>query len=381
MKKNDIILFAKGIGNSDFYRIPSIIKTASNVLVCACDERYFTNADNPNKINKIIRRSFDNGMTWGKVQTVVAETGESQSDSSAAIDPAMVFNPNDNSILMLYSHTPAKVGLYNSIASVGGDENGVEIPTSYLMLTKSYDDGLTWSKSICLNSQIKDKNWGFIGAGPGVGVYVPKGDTGRIIFPIYYGMSDKQPSLMACAIYSDDNGLTWRKGQPVVCYQPNQFEKNRMKSDDMQFTEGQIVNNGDGAIDYYLRNHNPVKRIARVRSFDGGETWGQVEFMQDMPQPICQVSAIDFCRDGKNCIAVLNPADENQRINGTLRLSEDGGKTFSYKYLVKEGQFIYSSLVYIEETDEIGIAYEPDWQSIMFCKIGVSEIKKNAYVG
>ena len=80
-------IFSKESGRAGNYRIPSIVKTKSGVLVACADERFFTGRDNPNRIDKVVRRSLDNGLTWEDQIVVVEEVGESMKDASAAIDP------------------------------------------------------------------------------------------------------------------------------------------------------------------------------------------------------------------------------------------------------------------------------------------------------
>lgn len=118
-------LFGPGIGGpADNYRIPSMVVTNSGTIVACADARYFTGNDNPNRIDKVVRRSTDSGETWGEFILAVKEHGESKEESSAAIDPSMVYVPEINRIYMFYCYTPAGVGILNCVRSVGEDENG-----------------------------------------------------------------------------------------------------------------------------------------------------------------------------------------------------------------------------------------------------------------
>lgn len=370
-----ICLFSPGMNGQGYYRIPSVVRTRKGTLICAGDERIYSNADNPNRINKVLRRSLDGGQSWGPLLTAVRESGESQNTSSAAIDPALVVNEANGEILMIYCHTPPGIGLYNSIRSVGGLSDGKEIPTSYLMLTKSRDDGLTWTEPVCLNDAVKDPSWGFIGAGPGCGICIRAGKyAGRIVFPIYYSGNIRQPSLMACVIYSDDVGDTWTCGQSVLRYGEDQMTDGVMRSDEMQITECQVVEHGEGILHLYMRNHAACRRIARATSTDGGESWSDFRFLDDMPQPICQLSAIRFRYRDRVCVAIVNPSSGTAREHGTVRLSLDDGITFPYSLCFCPGPFLYNASVYLPETEEIGIAYEPTWDSINFVKLKIEDI-------
>ena len=61
---NFSVVFSRATGNADNYRIPSVVCTKDGTLVAACDERFFTAADNPNRIDKVVRISTDGGYSW-----------------------------------------------------------------------------------------------------------------------------------------------------------------------------------------------------------------------------------------------------------------------------------------------------------------------------
>ena len=44
-------VFAKGLGNAEHYRIPSVVRTAKGTVIAAADERYFDGSDCPNRID------------------------------------------------------------------------------------------------------------------------------------------------------------------------------------------------------------------------------------------------------------------------------------------------------------------------------------------
>lgn len=83
---NQQILFYPGDNGSKAYRIPSLIYTNENILIAANDARLVNQNDNPNQINNVIRRSYDNGLTWTNSQTTVAYLGDEGEDGPAAMD-------------------------------------------------------------------------------------------------------------------------------------------------------------------------------------------------------------------------------------------------------------------------------------------------------
>ena len=56
-------VFGKATGRANNYRIPSVITTKHGTVVACADERFFSAADFPNRIDKVLRRSEDGGRT------------------------------------------------------------------------------------------------------------------------------------------------------------------------------------------------------------------------------------------------------------------------------------------------------------------------------
>lgn len=405
-------VFDKAVGPTEHYRIPSVVVTESGVTVACCDSRFFTCSDNPNRIEKAVRRSTDSGKSWGEVITAVREHGDRKEASSAAIDPALLYDRDTNRIFMLYCHTPAGVGILNCEKSVGEDENGNlllhigkkefvlrdgavydkkggrtaytvdengdaeengvpcgniytdgkirEKNTSYLMLCYSDDDGLSWSKPVSLNRQVKMPFMSFIGPGPGIGVALQKGKhRGRLVFPIYFGTA-KWPLMLSCAcMYSDDKGKTWKLG-----VSPNSTRRLHGRRMNIRFlfnsemlTESQVIEQEDGTLKYFMRNHDKRKRLAVAYSDDGGRTFRDFHWDDTLPQPICQASVLKLQNRDKPYVVLVNPCSETKRENGTVRLSEDDGETFPYARRLCDGEFVYSCIAELPD-GSIGVLYE-----------------------
>lgn len=425
-------VFGPGTGGpADFYRIPSMVTTKNGVLVACADARFCSGKDNPNRIDKVVRRSTDSGETWGEYITVVKEYGTEQKRSSAAIDPVMTYVKENGRIFLHYCHTPAGVGIRNCRCCVGEDSDGNRVingrfkkyilkngilfstkgkPTAYkvsdngdvfkntkkvgniytggrfkeehtssLMMCYSDDDGLTWSKPKSLNSQVKRDYMGFIGPGPGNGIVINHGQyKGRIVVPIYYGTRKFPLRLSCCVIYSDDNGETWNLGEtPNNTRIINGKKANAMtiENDDM-LTESQLIRQDDGTLKYFMRNHHPDRCVAVAYSRNGGESWEDFMLDENLPQPICQTSVIKIEDADKPYVVLLNAADKKSRVCGTVRLSEDDGETFAYSRVLKEDDFVYSSLSVLPD-GKIGALFEPDQncREILFTKFSLDWIK------
>lgn len=437
-------VFDSTVWKAGHYRIPSVIVTKRGTVVACVDGRICGGEDNPNRIDKIVRRSEDNGVTWQEVIVAAQEHGETQVHASAAIDPCMLYDPDTDRIFVTYCHTPAGVGIIDRVTSEGhrvkgcrkgtgetqdgdrwvgdgkrlcllkdgklwydnqeiglsvdedgnvtrdgaylcnlylGDGNYREWETGYLYMITSGDDGKTWSAPVSLNRMVKEPYMSFIGPGPGCGIVVSKGaHRGRLIFPIYYNTASRAILMLSCAvIYSDDKGRTWKRSDAPIhsrkrCGIP--FHHRFVAYSDCT-TESQLIELEDGRLRIFMRNHSGKKRIATADSDDGGQTWKNFRFNDRLPQCICQCSVINIDDNGTPAIAFLNAADPSKRRNGVLRISYDSGETFRYNVLIKEGGFVYSSIVQMKDGN-LGILYETstDHTAIDFKILSLQEIKE-----
>jgi sialidase-1 len=98
----------------------------------------------------------------------------------------------------------------------------------------------------------------------------------------------------------------------------------------------------------------------------------------NLVEPICQASLITLPRTKNSeptSLAFSNPADPKSRKNLTLRLSNDGGKTWPVSKVLCEGSSIYSSLAALPAGD-IGVLYERNsYEELIFTRIGRDEAK------
>lgn len=414
-------VFGKATGRANNYRIPSVITTKRGTIVACADERFFSAADFPNRIDKVVRRSEDNGRTWQEQIVAVEEAGESKNHGSLAIDPALLYDEEQDKIYLLWSHTPTNIGIINAkrgtgfdaagnkIVTVGGkkgyvdgagkiyagkdltaytaDEKGdvyeggkkignmyikncpvCEYETFFLFICESSDDGLTWSKPVCLNSQVKAPWMSFLGTCPGIGIKLKHGKyAGRLVFSVYFNSQGMfivpVLSLSACVIYSDDNGKTWQRGKS-----PNDGRKkhgiklsSRFVADWNNITESQVIELPDGTLRMFMRNHSLKRLVAMAESTDGGVTWRNYRHNEFLPQPICQVSVLNAQYGGREVTLVCNAADKQRRENGMVRLSYDYGETFVSSMPVKEegadNGFVYSCMTQAKNGD-IVLLYE-----------------------
>ena len=124
------------------------------------------------------------------------------------------------------------------------------------IITKSTDDGITWSAPLDITEQITDVT-ADIGkkTGPGAGIQT---SDGRLVIP--YGLGPELESR-AMIVYSDDHGESWQAG-------------GRTRSTS---TETQVVELSDGSLRLDMRNQRPEEQPRHCRHYavsrDGGMSW------------------------------------------------------------------------------------------------------------
>ncbi|MGI6164654.1 MAG: exo-alpha-sialidase [Limnochordia bacterium] len=410
-------VFYPGLDGSRAYRIPSLITTKDNTIIAGIDKRVSHSADSPNNIDAAIRRSTDNGETWQDIQVLIDYPGEG-SDGASVIDMSLLQDNGTGTIWLLICHFPGGYGFPQAQPGVGFDANGYKLlydsagneytlrengevfdsanrktdmvvdeagdvhradgtkygniylkgaplrekGTAFLQIIHSDDDGLTWSKPVDLNTQVKEPWMRFIGTGPGRGIQLTKGEhKGRLVFPIYF--TNTRGMQSSAVIYSDDHGATWQRGAS-----PNDgriwIDKRTLSAETLsnslaQLTEAQVVELANGDLKMFMRNTS-VPRVAVATSKDGGHTWeANVEFDSALLEPYCQLTVISYPdqQDGKDRLIFANPANASARINGVVRLSEDGGKTWPYSKVITPDGYAYSCLTVLPN-GEIGLLYE-----------------------
>ncbi len=338
-------VFVNGQDGYPVYRIPSIVTTKKGVLLAFCEGRAAMNDHAQNDI--VLKRSTDGGRTWGPLQ-VVAEDGR-----NCLNDPCAVVLPDTGRVLLVYERFPEGA---HSDKVVAGYDDGKPICRQFLV--HSDDDGVTWSAPREITRMVKRPTEATdVGAGPGVGIVLRRGPhKGRILLPYRQGPFGKWRQYAA---YSDDGGATWHRGELA----PNPHE--------LYANEVQYVELADGSVLLNARAAGNVGcRIIAV-SRDGGETWSPLEKAADLVDSRCQATILRYGDplDGdESCILFANPAHETARINGTVRVSCDEGKTWAAARVVQFGFYAYSCLTVLSDKS-IGLLYEADnYRRIAFAR-------------
>lgn len=314
---DDRFVWRAGDGGYHTYRIPAVIRSSSGTLLAFCEGRRAGTSDSGD-IDLLLKRSTDGGMTWSDTQ-VIADLG-----ADTIGNPAPVVDRRGGAIHLLLTRNAGHVTEKQIIERT--------VPaTRTVWVTTSIDGGRTWPPPREITSAVKPSDWTWYATGPCNGIQLR---SGRLLIPCDHVRSDK--SMWSHVIYSDDRGRTWKLGGSVG----------------PQCNESTVAELRDGTLLLNMRSYAGKNRRAVSRSRDAGLTWTPPELDDTLVEPVCQASMI---RAGRSLL-FSNPASE-KRMNMTVRISDDDGKTWRVLETVHPGPAAYSNLIELGR-GRAGLLYE-----------------------
>jgi sialidase-1 len=334
-------VYKKGEFGYPNFRIPAIVLSNEGTLLAFAEARQ---GGDHSKNDIVLRRSTDNGQTWGPLQVIAEMGGDSLNDPAAVVT-------DSGRIFLFFQRFPEGVHTRTmdhtiiALPGYGGPRN------VQAFLTYSDDDGTTWSEPRDVSREFRAEDCIATGC-PGVGIQLTRGDhKGRTLFPIYEALPDGEGDRVwrNRIVYSDDGGDTWQRGGRVPHDLPGQGN------------ECQAVELSDGGILLSARNQggDPYRKSAVSR--DGGATWSPMRLDTDLVTPACQASVIrqSWPEDGVSRLVIAIPNTETKRLNGTAFVSTDEGETWQKHSVIYPRSFAYNCLVRMPD-GQVGCLYERD---------------------
>jgi sialidase-1 len=329
-------VFKSGTEGYHTFRIPSIIRAADGSLFALCEGRKQSGSDTGD-IDVVMRRSVDNGDTWGDLVVVWDE------EKNTAGNPCPVVDQTTGDIHLLLTWNKGSISEKNIATGLGEDSRRV-------FVSRSSDNGQTWSTPRDITRDVKDPAWSWYATGPGAGIQIAEGPhRGRLVIPCDHKRPvGKVIHYHSHVIYSDDQGETWKVGNATP-------EKDVNECEVVELSGGRLMLN--------MRNYDRDAKTRQVAfSDDGGQSWTDQRHDPALVEPICQASIRRMNWPEGNQPGVLlfsNPAHPDKRQNMTVRASLDDGRTWQGGRVLYSGSSAYSCLVALPES-QVGCLYEVD---------------------
>ncbi|MFP4499717.1 MAG: sialidase family protein [Candidatus Hydrogenedentota bacterium] len=320
-------VFTAGEEGYDTYRIPAVVCTPAGTLLAFCEGRKDNRRDHGD-IDLVLKRSEDNGETWGPLELVYEEGGT------------------------------AKITIGNPCPVVDQDTGTIWLPfcrdNDDVLVTKSTDDGKTWAEPVDVTDSVKPEGWTWYATGPGVGIQLERGPhAGRLVIPCDHreDEDDRWMKKSHC-FYSDDGGETWELGDSVAKYTD--------ECQAVQLVDGRVLIN----MRNYWEREGGKPELGGMRALawsdDGAATWSDLEFDDELPEPVCQASFLRYTTEAEhdaNRVLFSNPASSEKRVKMTVRMSRDEGETWPVARTLYKGPSAYSCLVVLPDL-RMGCLYE-----------------------
>ena len=344
-------IFKSGSEGYNTFRIPSIITTDSGVVLAFAEGRKNSSSDSGD-IDLVLKRSTDGGKTWGDLIVIRDDS------TNVCGNPSPVIDRKTGKIFLL------------STWNRGDDTeseiiNMTSVDTRRVYVMNSIDEGLSWSKPIEITDKVKKPNWTWYATGPVHGIQIREGSKkGRMIIPCDH-IEANTKKYYSHIIYSDDGGSSWNIGGITPQDQVN---------------ECSVAEIGKGKLILNMRNYDRTQMNRKISiSNDYGESWGDIYDDSALVEPICQASILRYSYkgSGSNDLLFINPADKNKRLNMTLRLSSDLGRTWTREFLLHEGPSAYSDITKLRNGN-IGCLFEAGknipYEGIVYREVDVRDI-------
>lgn len=345
--KSQTTLWTSTKSGTKYYRIPALLKTGTNTLLAFTDDRYTDHGDLGNhKIDVLVKKSTDGGVTWGDAVTVAE--GDGSSDAGYGYGDAAVAQAANGDIVCLMA--AGKQSFPGGMLHIG--------------FTKSSDGGTTWSTPVDIydnttyltnphaTGTTTPFNSTFVSSGHGITQSVAH--SGRIAFPALGRINPGTGNVTnEYVFYSDDNGATWT-------FTDNYGYAGADESKLLELNDGKLlmsIRTGG------FNSSNVARGYNRTTDTDV-ENWGTQGTWSDLTANGCNSdliyhnrSTVDPDRPDVMLHSVVKSYSNGHRKDLRLYMSFDQGTTWKEAFQLQPGWAAYSSMQVLDNGD-LAILFE-----------------------
>lgn len=322
-------LFRSGADSVACYRIPALAVAPNGDLLAAADRRRPSCGDlhlNPD-IDIVLRTSADNGRTWSEVRAV-ADFPLGQSAS----DPSFIVDAETGTIFLFYN--------FMDLDRAPGEY--------YFHVIRSTDNGQTWSAPSDITAQIAQPAWrrDFKFITSGGGIQTRSGELLHCLVHLQKGVF---------VFGSSDHGASW------YC-----LDTPLLPADESKIVE---LSNGDWMVNARV---NKAGFRSVHSSSDRGLSW-TTRADSALVDPGCNAGLIQYPvnKNGESILVFSNPNSRDSRTNLSVRISRDGGRSWTPGKTVYAGSAAYSTLAVLQN-GSLGLLFEKDdYAEIVFLAFAI----------
>jgi len=273
-------LWCPGDAGYECYKIPSLLKVPASSTLLAFIEARKHSCDDEGYVDLLLRRSHDNGQTWGDAQFVWGNSTDVPHQDWHTIGDALPIHDRATGAIHLVFTSDNKDALY----------------------MRSDDLGATWpAVPRNISSDAAAARGPFLGTGHAAGLQL---DNGTLLVPMYGGGSN------SFVLASSDHGDSWAIRSELDCA-PNEWVMAETAE-------------GSGRLVGSVRSEG-----TRLQAFspDGGRTWTPTQHAPGLPEPVsgCE-GAMVLHPNGR--LYYSHPDEKLLRQKMNIKVSADGGKSW-----------------------------------------------------
>ena len=325
-------VFTPGESGIEAFRIPGLLAFPSNssrrtVLLAYAEGRVFGCGDFDGTHSIVSKRSIDGGRTWSELITLMdpiemfgrEACPPSKKEGCEFWDPTAVYDRQTGDIHLLAAlSTSASQRMSGHLS---------------LYALTSHDGGVSWSRPRNITHSVRPKPDDGCIFTPGNG-HATQLASGRLLMAGYRRPAGDS-SEHCTTISSDDHGRTWHL-QPIAA------GSNLNGTSECEVAEVGDVGAKRVVMDERMNGDEQQRRggcghgVAKCRwhseSSDGGETWSGPEPVPALIDPSNAAGICEWYTRSSDALIFVNTASQTQRVNVTLRVSLDAGRTWPARY-------------------------------------------------